>query len=140
MNTKLRKIKNNAKALSPVVASIILIAVTVAVSVAVAAWMGGMTLGFMQTEQMNVNTPKFTVGTGAEFWVNNTGTNAIVIQSVEVNGVSATVTNTLPLTIQPNTGVKITVEDDTIAAGNNYKLAVITSKNNQFSLTAIAPQ
>ena len=43
----LRTIKKNAKALSPVVASIILIAVTVAVSVVVAAWMGGMTLGFM---------------------------------------------------------------------------------------------
>ena len=42
-----RKFKKNAKALSPVVASIILIAVTVAVSVVVAAWMGGMTIGLM---------------------------------------------------------------------------------------------
>ena len=47
MNTYLRKIKKNSKALSPVVASIILIAVTVAVSVVVAAWMGGMTIGLM---------------------------------------------------------------------------------------------
>ena len=42
-----RKFRKNAKALSPVVASIILIAVTVAVSVVVAAWMGGMTIGLM---------------------------------------------------------------------------------------------
>jgi flagellin-like protein len=34
---KMRKLQHNAKALSPVVASIILIAVTVAVSIAVAA-------------------------------------------------------------------------------------------------------
>jgi flagellin-like protein len=43
------KILKNRKALSPVVASIILIAVTVAVSIAVAAWMGALTIGFMGT-------------------------------------------------------------------------------------------
>ena len=57
MNT-FRKIKKKQKALSPVVASIILIAVTVAVSIAVAAWMGGMTIGFMGTaENLNVRKP-----------------------------------------------------------------------------------
>ena len=52
---KLRKFAKNAKALSPVIATIILIAVTVAVSVVVAAWMGGLTLGFMgSAEQASV--------------------------------------------------------------------------------------
>lgn len=41
------KFRKNAKALSPVIATIILIAVTVAVSVVVAAWMGALTIGFM---------------------------------------------------------------------------------------------
>jgi flagellin-like protein len=41
----------NRRALSPVVASIILIAVTVAVSIAVAAWMGALTVGFMENSQ-----------------------------------------------------------------------------------------
>ena len=51
----IRKFKKNSKALSPVVASIILIAVTVAVSVVVAAWMGGMTIGLMgSAEQVSV--------------------------------------------------------------------------------------
>jgi flagellin-like protein len=48
---KIRKIQNNTKALSPVVASIILIAVTVAVSVAVAMWMGGLAGGFMESAE-----------------------------------------------------------------------------------------
>ena len=51
---KMRKLQHNAKALSPVVASIILIAVTVAVSIAVAAWMGGLSSSFMQTEQVSI--------------------------------------------------------------------------------------
>jgi len=46
------KILKCKKALSPVVASIILIAVTVAVSIAVAAWMGALTFTFMKTEEI----------------------------------------------------------------------------------------
>ena len=78
-----RKFKKNAKALSPVVASIILIAVTVAVSVVVAAWMGGMTIGLMgNAEQASITNVAFT----------NTGThtNATVV-TVQNTG-SATVT------------------------------------------------
>ena len=55
-----RTIKKNAKALSPVVASIILIAVTVAVSVVVAAWMGGMSVGLMgNAEQATITNLAF---------------------------------------------------------------------------------
>ena len=46
------KMLRSKKALSPVVASIILIAVTVAVSIAVAAWMGALTFTFMKTEEI----------------------------------------------------------------------------------------
>ena len=50
-----RKFRKSAKALSPVIATIILIAVTVAVSVVVAAWMGALTIGFMgNSEQAKV--------------------------------------------------------------------------------------
>lgn len=62
MNTY-RKFRKNAKALSPVVASIILIAVTVAVSVVVAAWMGGMTIGLMcSAEQVSITNIAFPSG------------------------------------------------------------------------------
>jgi flagellin-like protein len=48
------KILKSKKALSPVVASIILIAVTVAVSLAVAIWMGSLTGGYMKTEELQI--------------------------------------------------------------------------------------
>ena len=77
MNKYFRKFKKNAKALSPVVASIILIAVTVAVSVVVAAWMGGMTIGLMgNAEQASIANIAFTQlipdrRTGAKLWQYN---------------------------------------------------------------------
>jgi len=48
------KLLKSRKALSPVVAAIILIAVTVAVSIAVAAWMGALTFTFMKTEELSI--------------------------------------------------------------------------------------
>ncbi|HTY74642.1 MAG TPA: archaellin/type IV pilin N-terminal domain-containing protein, partial [Candidatus Nanoarchaeia archaeon] len=143
---------NNAKALSPVVASIILIAVTVAVSVAVAAWMGGMTLGFMQTEQVKVQTPSFdTTAKTVTIDVSNSGTQAVVLSKVSINGIDVTTASDLaaPYTLQANKDVVIVIDGQNsnypatapgITAGNNYQVTVTTSKGNQFSISAVAPQ
>jgi flagellin-like protein len=91
----LRKIRKNAKALSPVVASIILIAVTVAVSIAVAAWMGALTVGFMGSSSININDVQFTdSGTTITLAVKNTGTKSVTIAQAKVNGVAATISTT----------------------------------------------
>ena len=74
-----RKFSKNAKALSPVVASIILIAVTVAVSIAVAAWMGGLSIGFMQTEQLTITNVRVTSATTMTVSVRNTGSTNIIV-------------------------------------------------------------
>ncbi len=53
------KILKSKKALIPVVASIILIAVIVAVSIAVAAWMGALTIGFMGSSSVTITNVQF---------------------------------------------------------------------------------
>ena len=52
---KMKKLWRSRKALSPVIAAIILIAVTVAVSIAVAAWMGALTFSFMGYEDLEIS-------------------------------------------------------------------------------------
>ena len=95
MNTY-RKFRKNAKALSPVVASIILIAVTVAVSVVVAAWMGGMSLGLMaNAEQVSVTNVQFHDNAGATLdtiilSVRNNGGADAAISRFYINGASIT--------------------------------------------------
>ncbi len=86
------KILRSRKALSPVVASIILIAVTVAVSIAVAAWMGALTFNFMATEQGQLTNLTFTPGLTGSVIVtfNNTGTTPITINEVWINSVKQT--------------------------------------------------
>jgi flagellin-like protein len=138
----LRKIRKNAKALSPVVASIILIAVTVAVSIAVAAWMGALTVGFMDTEQVAYSAVTFdTTSNTVAFDLKNTGTSPLVISYIYVNGAASSGTPTLPATLEANddaTSFNVTVSAG-VVAGGNYEIKVVTSKNNPFMYTAVAP-
>ena len=131
------KILRNKKALSPVVASIILIAVTVAVSIAVAAWMGALTFTFMGTEQLTVQ--KITWGTGTfTLYVNNTGTKDATINQITVNyvAVTGTIAPTLPYVIR-STGTTSQSFIVTYAwtNGTNYDISVVTSDNYKFTNT-----
>ena len=91
----MKKLLKSKKALSPVVAAIILIAVTVAVSIAVAAWMGSLTIGFMETSELTVvdvtysnTTDPLVTSTGdlMNVTVINSGTADTTISQVRVNG------------------------------------------------------
>ncbi len=132
------KIFKSRKALSPVVASIILIAVTVAVSIAVAAWMGALTFQFTNTEQISITSVTF--GTNSILVIaNNTGTSPVIINSVRVNTVvQATINPALPESIAANHGVALNITY-TITQGYNYNVELETSKGNKFLYTAVAP-
>lgn len=69
----------NNKAVGPVVASIILIAVTVSVSIAVAAWMGALAVSFMQ-ENVNysINVPQIANATHIKYRLLNVNTNNVL--------------------------------------------------------------
>ncbi len=125
----LRKIRKNDKALSPVVASIILIAVTVAVSIAVAAWMGSLTTGFMETHTVTVTSVDFTASSGVlndqiDLAVKNTGTSSVTIASAKVNGSPVTIAAATSLTIADGGSDTITLSGTDAAwiAGNAYKM------------------
>jgi len=135
MKTTFRKIRKNAKALSPVVASIILIAVTVAVSVAVAAWMGGMTIGFMGTSSVTVTNVAFVNdGDNITLSLKNTGTKTATVASVKVNNVavafdpSGTYVDAASNSIAAGASFEITLEQAWID-GNTYKIDLYDGSN-----------
>ena len=121
----LRKIRKNSKALSPVVASIILIAVTVAVSIAVAAWMGALTVGFMDTNTVTITSVAFTESnTEIDLVVKNTGTSSVTLATGKVNGEGCTMAAASSLTIADGGTDTITLSGAGAAttAGNSYKI------------------
>jgi flagellin-like protein len=142
----LRKIRKNVKALSPVVASIILIAVTVAVSIAVAAWMGALTVGFMGSSSMTVTNVSFDNVSPKTITLSlkNTGTKGVTISQVKINNAAATVSTTAGNMTTSAAGDSGTlVLTGTYAnwiVGNPYKIDLIDSSGQAVgSYQATAP-
>jgi flagellin-like protein len=131
------KILKSKKALSPVVASIILIAVTVAVSIAVAAWMGALTFTFTATEQVQITDLDFVDGTTKyiNVTVRNTGTSPVTISEAWVNGEKQTITS---FTISANS-VEYLELQYTWTEGDTYEVKLVSSKGNAFLRTETAP-
>ena len=134
------KILKSRKALSPVVASIILIAVTVAVSIAVAAWMGALTFTFMKTEELKITGVTFQTG-NATISVTNTGANALTVSSVTVDDVAKT-----PIyggsfasdnSLAKGASGTLTVSFSWIS-GYKYTFAVLTTSGNKYAYTTTA--
>lgn len=135
------KMLKSRKALSPVVASIILIAVTVAVSIAVAAWMGALTFQFTNTEQIQITNMAFGSSSIA-VTANNTGTSPVTINEAWVNGVKQSITNPVLPTdgvILANKGMYLNITTSPITTGYNYQVKLVSSKGNAFLYSAVAP-
>jgi flagellin-like protein len=141
------KILKSKKALSPVVASIILIAVTVAVSIAVAAWMGALTFSFMGTEQAKITRIDWVWAvSGTRYFdidVNNTGTKDLTINQVLVNyaGVaSANVRNpgtdlsVLPYILKASMSITLKVMYD-YTNGTNYDISIVSAGGYKYTNT-----
>jgi flagellin-like protein len=145
------KIFRSRKALSPVVATIILIAVTVAVSIAVAAWMGALTFSFMATEQVKITQAQFyyaldlpsgyPTGTNITITMQNVGTTSVTVTQINVNnGPTNWLTSPTTITIPANTQVIANITyTPAWTYGANYEFEARTAKGNEFTYTAYAP-
>ena len=141
----MRKIFKSKKALSPVVAAIILIAVTVAVSIAVAAWMGALTFTFMKTEELKVQSHTWAVNrTSISITVKNTGTGAMTLSEWRVNDIAVSNvtytagTGTIDATLDAGDWVTARV-GSTFNSGVKYEFAVLSATGNKYTYVATAP-
>ena len=145
-NSKMKKLLKNKKALSPVVAAIILIAVTVAVSIAVAAWMGSMTFTFMETEEMRVSSATIDTSPSTadtiDLIIVNTGATDVTITAATINGGDDSISLTAGAAIAYGSGTSIlagstnTVTLTTTAdlnAGSLYTIELITAAGNTYA-------
>jgi flagellin-like protein len=134
----MKSFRRSVKALSPVVASIILIAVTVAVSIAVAVWMGALSTGFMQTEQITITNVVFSGNDTITMTVSNSGTANATISYVVVNNEQAAIASGAVLVA--NTPGNQLVLDMATAwnLGFTYQIKLTSQKGNVYTYQAIA--
>jgi flagellin-like protein len=143
----MKRLLKSRKALSPVVAAIILIAVTVAVSIAVAAWMGALTFTFMQTEQLDIQGATFSGTSGNStntivLTVKNSGTSDVTVDKYKLGlqGTAHDINNVLIAqgatpTVTCTTGA----DGEAWTSGTTYDIYIITTTGEQFMYRATAP-
>ena len=138
----MKKHFKNRKAMGPVVASIILIAVTVAVSIAVAAWMGVLNEP-KKTENLQIE--KITFG---GISVDSNNVIAILVTTDQSDNVTITEIR-INNTTRPFSGTQTlkTYHEQSLlviynvgwSSGNKYMIELITSSGNTFAKENTAP-
>ncbi len=135
----MKKLLKSKKALSPVVAAIILIAVTVAVSIAVAAWMGALTFTFMKTEELKITSVTFPAADQTKIAFTNTGAGTLTISSVTVDDVDkTTLVDNLPLDVDKGVSSSVTIDGWNWTSGAKYTFALLTAGGNKYTYTTTA--
>jgi flagellin-like protein len=137
------KILRSKKALSPVVASIILIAVTVAVSIAVAAWMGALTFTFMKTEELKITGVTFPSANNTVIAATNTGANTLTVSSITIDDVAYTPSAWggsfgSDHSLAKGASGTITINNYAWTSGYKYTYAILTTSGNKYTYTTTA--
>ena len=122
---KVRKDKNNTytkllkdkRGISPVITTVILVAVGIALAVAIGLWMSGLVATFTRFEKLEI-TSAYAVSSGsgwnAYVIVNNTGSadatvSTIMVNGIPIDGTTIAVDKTLPYPLPVGTGEKFTL-------------------------------
>jgi len=129
-----RHIRTSRKGISPVIATVILVAVAITVAVSVAMWMGGISSLYTRLEKIEISTVNVVKGGTANYTitmsVKNTGSADATIDGIIINGKSSTAytSPTITITYSPSGGL--------VAAGSS---ATVTIFINSQSVAPFTP-
>jgi flagellin-like protein len=134
------RLTKNDKALSPVVASIILIAVVIAVSIAAATWMGSISFTFMEVDDFRVTSHSWASDNFyIDLTIKNFGTTSVTINEVEVNGVTASdVSFVSGDSILEGGETAILRVTQSFTPSKKYEFKIITASGTKYAYVAVA--
>jgi hypothetical protein len=131
--------RNTKKALTPVMASEILICIAIAVSLATLAWINGLPTPDIQTEELHATNLKWGPNcVYVDLTLYNNGTQNVKINSVTVNSQPTTIVY-IAGSNQINTGETSVLRiANTFTPEETYQLIFQTAKGNRFVYTVTA--
>jgi hypothetical protein len=131
--------RNARRALTPVVASVILLGVVIAVSLATVAWLSGLSTSLMQIEELCATDHQWGPnGAYVDVTLHNIGTSSVRLSSVTVNSQPASVVYIVGSS-QIDSGESAVLRvSNTFVAGANYQFTFQTAGGNRFFYIATA--
>ena len=129
--------------ISPVVATVILVAISIVIAIAVAFWATGLVGVFTRFEKIEVTAAYYdTTEKGVVLMVKNTGSAAATIDDIYVNGKPSSIASftpsDIPLTLDVGQNTTITVTGSFIS-GVTYELAVHTASGKTYPVAVLIP-
>ena len=153
--------RRSSSGISPVVATVILVAIAIVIAIAVAFWASGLVGVFTRFEKIEITSAYFNPNAGTNgavvLYVKNTGSSSATIDDIYVNGVPlnrATVTTsggsctTSGLTnaiARCSPGQNVTIQIDTYdgtnewISGVTYEVAVHTASGKLYPASVLIP-
>jgi len=127
------------KGISPVIASIILIAITVAVAIAVAGWVFGLFGTYTTGGGVTITVTRLN-SSQVDFTVVNSKSTAISITAIRVQGTTVSATTDLPITVVAYTTVSKTASlaGDSLTTGMSYTIQFVLSDGTIITSVATA--
>ena len=128
------------RGIEPIIAVVILVAVTLVIAIGVIGWIMGWWGTFGATESLQFYPDSYINATTSPtlyLHVKNSGSASAVIYKVEIPGVTTISTATVTVTPGNETTLKLTFSG-TVTAGANYLVKIYTRAGNVYSVTVQA--
>ena len=144
----------NRSGISPVMATVILVAIAIVIAIAVAFWATGLVGVFTRFEKLEVTSAYYVSSTGVVLRVRNTGSADTSIDDIYVNGVPCSGGCDITPTIKPDStytmtvGTEVTITitkpPDTVTGGTwqsgvTYEVMVHTSSGKSYPVSVLIP-
>ena len=145
--------RRSSSGISPVVATVILVAIAIVIAIAVAFWASGLVGVFTRFEKIEIAAAYATSSNKVTLIVKNTGSATASIDDVYVNGVPCQKTcglkinNTgnLPYTLAPGEWANVTLTSPPSSVGTSfvsgvtYEIAVHTASGKSYPAAVLIP-
>ena len=133
------------KAISPVIATVIIVAVAIAISIGVALWLSGLVSTFTGVEKLEVINAHATYNSQNKTWsveiiVKNTGTKQATIEHIYVNNEEQTFNiDKNPLSTGDTAKITFTLSGKGYDHGVTVSIIIVTSNGGQYPVTITLP-
>ncbi len=130
------------RGISPVVATVIIVAITIVIALAFAFWASGLLSAFQQTERLELRAITATDGT-IVIQIKNVGSNNAVIDEIIGTQAGSIIFSTTPTgataTLTPGEIQRFTLNDGDFDSGESVDITVITTSGNTYTVTVFIP-
>ncbi len=125
---------NTRRGISPVLATVIIIAVTLVIAIGVIGWIMGIWRGFGTTESLQPYPDSYITGTTLYLHLKNTGTATAVIYKVEIVGLDTISSSPSITSLTPGQEATVTITlTSTASSGTQYTVRIYTTAGNVYT-------